>query len=105
MAKSAWTKSTYPFLREALTLDPSHSPYELVASGLTTLLKLQLREPTRLVDELLLFEAEVKYIAGFHALVILIAIFGASVTFPLMVTPIAEPPNPDNVQIVRILLS
>lgn len=40
--------------------------------------------------EELLLEAELKYIGGFHALVILIAIFGASVTFPLILTPFQQ---------------
>ena len=55
-------------------------------------------------DELLL-EAELKYIGGFHALVILIAIFGASVTFPLILTPISNPANPSNLATVRTLLA
>jgi hypothetical protein len=49
-------------------------------------------------------EADLKYVVGFHALVILIAIFGASVTFPLIVTPLADPTEPTNAQVVRNLL-
>jgi hypothetical protein len=57
------------------------------------------------LDDVILLEAELKYIAGFHALVILVAIFGASVTFPLMFTPLNDPPNPANAAAIRNLLA
>jgi len=52
-----------------------------------------------------LLEAKLKYTAAFHVMVIVVAVFGASVTFPLIVTSIAEPSNPGNVQTVQILLT
>jgi hypothetical protein len=57
------------------------------------------------LDDVILLEAELKYIAGFHALVILVAIFGASVTFPLILTPLNDPPNPANAPTIRVLLA
>jgi hypothetical protein len=46
----------------------------------------------------------VKYVAGFHALVILVALFGASVTFPLIIVPLTDPLNPDDAPTIRVLL-
>jgi hypothetical protein len=53
----------------------------------------------------LMVEAELKYIGGFLGLVILIAIFGASVTFPLILVPINEPADPSNLSTVNTLLA
>jgi ABC-type multidrug transport system fused ATPase/permease subunit len=53
----------------------------------------------------IILEAQLQYIAGYYALVILVAIFGASVTFPLILTPIIEPADPSNLSTVRTLLA
>ena len=79
-------------------------PYSLILSGLAFAARTT-EQRTVTLDEVLLLEAELKYIAGFHVMVIVVAVFGASVTFPLILTSIAEPSNPDNLQTVQILLS
>ena len=52
-----------------------------------------------------MLKAEHEYMIGFHTFVILIAIFGASITFPLFLTPLIQPTNPSNLQTVRTLIA
>src|SRR5438046_1037386 len=52
-----------------------------------------------------LLDAELKYTVEYYALVILVAIFGASVSFPLIITPVIEPANASNLSTVRTLLA
>jgi len=56
------------------------------AEFLAIMLKVLMTEDSPIATAEIVLDAELKYIAAFHALVILVAIFGASVIFPLILT-------------------
>jgi len=50
-------------------------------------------------------EADVKYIVGFHTIAIVIAAFGATITFPLIITTLDAPTDTSDVGVIRVLLA